>query len=336
MNKGNRILNSHGLSGEWFSGISSLFTKKNPGKWAFLPAIVLVVMFTSGAALAWNSPQGTFDRTLTVNGPVNLEVLTHSGDVHIRAGSTGSLQIHGKIFVGNHWLIGGREDEVRAIAQNPPIRQEGNNIHIDYVDAHNISVDYEITVPADTTVRTRSGSGDLTLEGIHANVDLQTGSGDLKLTNLTGEIRLQTGSGNVRAHEISGTVKGGTGSGDVELEETGAGDIDLHTGSGNITARGVQGSFHGEAGSGDITAEGTQGGPWEMHTGSGNVHVRLPSNAGFDADISTSSGSIDVGAPVQTMVQGRVGDSQKSIRGQARGGGPLLRVQTGSGDIHIE
>ena len=301
-------------------------------------ALALFITTTlTGVALGWPStPQGTFDKTLQVSGPVDLEVLTHSGDVRVRAGSSGTVQIHGKIFVGNNWLSGGREGDVRAIAQNPPIRQEGNAIHIDYVDAHNISVDYEITVPADTTVRSHSGSGDQTIEGTRGNVDVQTGSGDVKLASVTGEIRLQTGSGNVRAHEVSGAVKGGTGSGDVEIEETGQGDIDMHTGSGNITARGVQGGFHGEAGSGDITAEGTQTATWEIHTGSGNVHVRLPSNAAFDADISTSSGSLDVGPPIEMTVQGRIGESRKSIRGKARGGGPLLRVRTGSGDIHIE
>lgn len=302
----------------------------------FQVLITMCLLFTASAALAWPSPQGTFDRTLTVNGPVNLEVLTHSGDVRVRAGSSGSVQIHGKIFVSNNWLMGRRDGDVHGIEQNPPIRQEGNTIHIDYVNAHNISVDYDITVPADTTVRTRSGSGDQTIEGTRGNADVQTGSGDVKLASLTGEVRLQTGSGDVRAHEISGAVKGGTGSGDVEIEETGQGDVDLHTGSGGITARGVKGAFHGETGSGDITAEGTQTGAWEIHTGSGNVHVRLPSNAGFDADISTSSGSIDVGAPVEMTVQGRVGESRKSIHGKARGGGPVLRVRTGSGDIHIE
>jgi DUF4097 and DUF4098 domain-containing protein YvlB len=232
--------------------------------------------------------------------------------------------------------MGRRQADVRCqIEQNPPIRQEGNSVHIEYVDMRNISVDYEITVPEETTVRTRSGSGDQLIEGTRGNVEVQTGSGDVKLTKLTGEIHVQTGSGNVRAREIAGTVKGGTGSGDVEIEETGPGDVDMHTGSGNIVARGVQGGFHGEAGSGDITAEGTQSGSWEIHTGSGNVHVRLPANAAFDADISTSSGTVDVGAPVEMTVQGRVGDMHKQIRGKVRGGGPLLRVRTGSGDINI-
>jgi len=298
--------------------------------------VAMFVLFTASAALAWPGPQGSFDKTLTVTGPVNLEVLTHSGDVRVRTGSSGTVQIHGKIFVGNNWLMGRREGDVHAIEQNPPIRQDGNTVHIDYVDAHNVSVEYEITVPADTSVRTRSGSGDQEIEGTHGNADVQTGSGDVKLTKVNGEIRLQTGSGDVRARDVTGSVKGETGSGDVEVEEAGPGNIDLHTGSGGITARGIQGSFHGEAGSGDITAEGTQTGSWEIQTGSGNVHVRLPSNAGFDADISTSSGNIDVGSAIEMTVQGRVGESHRSIRGKAHGGGQLLRVRTGSGDIHVE
>src|SRR5579864_1921808 len=298
-------------------------------------AIALVVLFASTIVFA-STPQGTFERTLTVSGPVDLEVLTRSGDVTVRAGSSGSVFIRGKIYVGDHWLGGNRDADVHEIEQHPPFRQDCNSIHIDYVNMHNISVTYEISVPAQTAVRTHSGSGDQTIEGTHGNVDTQTGSGNVKLANLTGEIRLQTGSGDIRARQISGAVRGGSGSGRIEVEEISSGDIDLHTGSGNINARGIQGSFRGETGSGDVTAEGTQSGSWEVRTGSGNVRLRLPANAAFDADISTSSGSIDVGAPIEMTVQGRVDNSHRQIRGKVRGGGPMLRVHTGSGDIHID
>jgi Putative adhesin len=304
-----------------------------PARSSFL-AIGLVVLLATFAAAS--TPQGTFEKTFQVGGPVNLEVQTHSGDIIVRSGPAGSVSIRGKIFVGDHWLAGNRHAEVAEIEQNPPLRQDGNSIHIDYVNARDISVDYEITVPADTTVNAHSGSGDQTIEGIHGNADLQSGSGDMRLTQLTGEIRVQTGSGDIRAREIAGPVRGGAGSGDIEVEETGAGDIDLHTSSGNITVRGIQGGFHAEAGSGDITAEGARMGAWEIRTGSGNMHVRLPANAAFDADISTSSGTLDIDAPITMTVQGRVQETRKHIVGKVRGGGPLLTLRTGSGDIHIE
>jgi hypothetical protein len=307
----------------------------NAARFSFL-AIALVVLFASTFAAASNTPQGTFEKTFSVSGPVDLEVQTRSGDIIVRSGPAGTVSIRGKIFVGDRWFGANRHADVAEIEQHPPLRQDGNSIHIDYVSVRDISVDYEITVPADTTLRAHTGSGDQTIEGIHGNADLQSGSGDMKLSQLTGEIRLQTGSGDVRAQQIAGPVRGGAGSGDIEVEETGPGDIDLHTGSGNVTVRGIQGAFRAEAGSGDITAEGTQTGAWEIRTGSGNVHVRLPANAAFDANISTSSGTLDVDAPVTMTVQGRVQETRKQIIGKVRGGGPLLTLHTGSGDIHIE
>lgn len=300
-----------------------------------LQAGALTLLLASASAFA-SSPQGTFEKTFQVSGPVDLEVLTRSGDITVRNGPSGSVFIRGKIYVGDRWLFGRRQGDVSEIQQHPPLRQEGNSIHVDYVNVRDISVDYEIAVPPDTTVRTRSGSGDQTVEGTRGNADLQSGSGDMRLANLTGEIRLQTGSGNVRGHDISGPIHGGAGSGDIQIDETGSGDIELHTGSGNITVRGIQGGLRADAGSGDITAEGTQSGAWEIRTGSGNVHVRLPGNAAFDAELTSSSGTIDVGPAIEMTVQGRVQESRKSIRGKVRGGGPVLSVRTGSGDIHIQ
>src|SRR5260370_22605257 len=240
-------------------------------------AIALVVLLAASFAAA-STPQGHFEKTFQVSGAVDLEVQTRSGDIIVRNGRAGSVSIRGKIYVGDHSLFGSRHTDVSDIEQHPPLRQDGNEIRIDYVNLLDISVDYEITVPEDTAVRTHTGSGDQTIEGTRGNADLQSGSGDMKLSRLTGEVRVQTGSGNVRAREISGSVRGGAGSGDIEIEETGKGDIDLHTGSGNITARSIQGAFRGRARSGGITAEGAQTGAWEMRTGSGDVDGPLSAN----------------------------------------------------------
>src|SRR6266566_4741213 len=137
----------------------------------------LVVALFATASLSAASVQGSFQKTFQVSGPVDLEVLTRSGDITVRTGPSGSVFIRGKIFVGDHWLFGKRQADVTEIQQHPPLRQDGNSIHIDYVNVRDISVDYEITVPAETALRTRSGSGDQTIEGIRGNADLQTGSG---------------------------------------------------------------------------------------------------------------------------------------------------------------
>ncbi len=297
--------------------------------------LALVALLPSGLALA-STAQGQFEKTFQVSGPVDLEVQTHSGDIMVRSGPAGAVTVRGKIYVGDHWLFGDRRAAVGEIERNPPLRQEGNSLRIDYVNGRDISVDYEITVPVDTTIRAHSGSGNQTVEGTRGNAELESGSGDLRLSQISGDVRIRTGSGNVRAREISGAVRGGAGSGDIEIDETGGGDIDLHTGSGNLTVRGVQGGLRLEAGSGDVTADGKPAGDWEIRTGSGNIQVRLPADAAFDADLATSSGTLDVDAPLATTVQGRVNDMHKQIIGKVHGGGPRLTLRTGSGDIHIE
>jgi Putative adhesin len=295
--------------------------------------MVVFVLATSLAGFA--SVIGTFDRSFQVSGPVDMEVLTRSGDITVRNGAAGSVSIHAKIHSGNSWFGGDHQAEVQELEKNPPIRQSGNGIRIDYVNLNNISIDYEITVPEDTTLRSHTGSGNQSIEGLKGNVELESGSGDLRLARLTGEMHFQTGSGNIKGRELSGPARIKAGSGDIEIEETGAGDVEIRTGSGNITVNGINGGFHAEAGSGDIHGQGSPKNMWSVRTGSGNVTLSVPSNAPFDVDISSNSGSVTVGHPVTTTIQGRIQESRKSVIGKVLGGGPVISVHTGSGDIQV-
>ena len=299
--------------------------------------VIRTLVFIIATSLAgFASVVGTFDRSFQVNGTVDLEVLTRSGDIIVRNGAAGTVSIHAKIHSGNSWLGGDHKAEVQQLQSNPPIRQNGNSIRIDYVNITNIAVDYEITAPENTAIRTHSGSGDQIVEGLKGNVDLESGSGDLKLARLTGEMRFQTGSGDVRGRELSGPARIKATSGDIEIEETGAGDVDVRTGSGDITVSGINGGFHAEAGSGDIHGKGLPKNMWNVRTGSGNVTLNVPSDAAFDVDISSNSGTVTLGHPVNTTVQGRIQESKKSVVGKVRGGGPAVSVHTGSGDVAVD
>ena len=298
-------------------------------------AATLLAFLSAATLLAAATVQGHFERTYQVTGPVNLEVLTHSGDVSVRSGPAGTVTITGRIHVGDRWFTK-RQADVGGIEKNPPIRQSGNSIHIDYVNYHDISVDYEITTPPDTTVQGHSGSGDQRVEGLRGKVDIETGSGDVRLRDISSEIRLHTGSGNVDASEISGPFTAEAGSGDIRAEEKGSGDVRVHTGSGTVELRGVKGTLWAESGSGDVNISGTNTGTWEVRTSSGNVEIELPHGSGFDLDASAGSGNVVVDRPVTMTIQGDLEKAQHTIRGKVDGGGPQLMVHTGSGDIRIQ
>jgi DUF4097 and DUF4098 domain-containing protein YvlB len=299
-------------------------------------ASVIALVFLIVTALASASEQGHFERTLQVSGAADLEVLTRSGNITIRSGSPGSVSITGHIHVGDRWFRGGRKEDVAEIEKNPPIQQRGNHVQIDYVNRQNISIDYEITAPPDTKVRTKSSSGDQTIEGMQVGIDVETGSGDVRLNDLAGDIRIHTGSGNVHARGASGPLEARAGSGDITIEEKSKGDVRLETGSGNIEARGVDGGLRATTGSGNVRVDGTPANSWTVKTGSGNAQLRLPQQASFDLDVSTSSGSVVVNHPVTTTVQGRIEDARKTIRGKVRGGGPEIAVHTGSGNVQVD
>jgi len=302
----------------------------------FHRATRVVAFFLATSLASFAGVVGTFDRSFQVNGNVDLEVLTRSGDITVRNGAAGTVSIHAKIHSNNSWFGGDHKAEVEELQKNPPIRQNGNSIRVDYVNLRDMSIDYEITVPENTAIRAHTGSGDQTIEGLKGNIDLESGSGDLRLARLSGEMRFQTGSGNVKGHELSGPARVKAGSGDIEIEEIGGGDVDIHTGSGNITVSGINGGFHAEAGSGDIRGKGLPKNTWSVRTGSGNVTLNVPSDAAFDVDISTNSGTVTLGHPVSTTLQGRVQESRKSVVGKVRGGGPMVSVHTSSGDVQVD
>jgi DUF4097 and DUF4098 domain-containing protein YvlB len=301
-----------------------------------LKSVVVISSLLLGTGMAVASEQGHFEKTLQVSGAADLEVLSHSGNVTVRSGSAGTVSIVGRIHVGDRWLRGGRQEDVEAIEKNPPISQSGNHVRIDYLNYRDISVDYEITAPPDTPLHVKTGSGDVTAEGMHAGVDVETGSGDVRLRELAGDLRVHTGSGNIEAKGAAGPLEARAGSGDIRIEQTSKGDVRVETGSGNVEVRGVDGGLRASTGSGDVQIDGRPTSNWSVKTGSGNTDLRLPGEAAFDVDLSTSSGSIVVAQPVTTTIQGRVEDAHKTIRGKVRGGGPEVAVHTGSGDIRID
>src|SRR5881296_323838 len=86
------------------------------------------------AAAAAAAVEGSFDRTLQVSGPTELEVRTGLGRIEVRGGSAGTVRIHGVIRArrDREWLGFDRsaEQEVRRLESNPPIEQDGAIIRV--------------------------------------------------------------------------------------------------------------------------------------------------------------------------------------------------------------
>jgi hypothetical protein len=297
---------------------------------------------------------GHFERTLQVSGPVDLDVTSGSGNITVHTGGSGSVSVSAKIHGSTSWFGGDVEDRIRRIEQNPPVEQQGNTIRIGHVEdrdlLRNISIDYDLTVPAQTKLSSHTGSGDqsingvqlpltaktgsgnVTLDNIGGDAQISSGSGDLKINGVKGSLHASTGSGNIRAQAVAGEMNASAGSGDVELHQTAPGDVKVNTGSGNVRLYGVNGGVKASTGSGDIEVEGQAAHEWRLGAGSGNITLRLPAQASFDLDAQTNSGSLHLKRPVTT--QGTI--SRTHIQGKVGNGGVPVNARTGSGDIALD
>jgi hypothetical protein len=242
-------------------------------------------------------PEGRFERTLSVNGPVDLGVRTGSGDVDIRVGAADRVQVVGRITASRQLFRGNVIEDIRQIEKTPPIEQAGNVIRIGNTNSdpryREISISYELLVPPNTQINSRTGSGDQRIGHVNGTVRAQTGSGDIQIDGAGGGLDALTGSGDIRVDAVGGMVKAQTGSGDVDVAQIQKADVDVQTGS-------------------------------------GDVRLRLPADAAFTLSARTGSGSIDTNHPLQAE-----GRRRNRLEGVVRGGGHRVDVTTGSGSIEI-
>lgn len=278
------------------------------------PLLLTAVLSVSTVALADN----TFDKTLNVSGPADIYVATGSGNIHVVPGNGGQIHIVGHVHAG--WSsFGDVNSRVQRIVENPPITQSGNTVRVGEVTDHslfnNISIDYEINVPADTAL------------------DLHSGSGDVEVNNVGRFLKAGSGSGGIRVRGSHGPIDIESGSGDLQVDDAGAGDVKAKTGSGSIRVNGFSGSFTARTGSGDIEALGRLQNGGMITTGSGDVRLHLTPDSRFTVEAATGSGDIRVKMP--GVVAANTDTSRHHVTTDVNGGGPALQIRTGSGDIEI-
>jgi DUF4097 and DUF4098 domain-containing protein YvlB len=317
-----------------------------------LAAIVIASLAPAPHAAA-QSAEGSFERTLKVTGPVELNIQSGAGGIHVREGAGGTVTIAARLRPSNAWLARDVEAQIRQIEKNPPIEQTGNAIRVGrFADgslSRNVSITYDVTVPTQSSVTAKNGSGAIEINDLGGPVDATTGSGGITIGRIAGRVAAstgsggivvsgaggltaKTGSGSIRATAVAGDVTASSGSGSVQVDLTGKGNVDVSSSSGSVAVTGVNGAAQVSTSSSSLEVEGRPSGPWNVRSSSGRVTLRLPPDAAFDLDAHVSSGKIETAHPL--TIKGTV--DKRSLQGQVRGGGPLVSVRTSSGGIRIQ
>jgi hypothetical protein len=131
------------------------------------------------------------------------------------------------------------------------------------------------------------------------------------------DLHLEADNGGIHVEDVTTTAELQTMNGGIHLKGVG----------GNVRGRTTNGGLH-------VALEGSQ---WEgegldLTTTNGGVHLELPADYNARLETSTVNGRVHADLPVVGQRRGSVGGRIDTDLGR---GGPLLRLQTTNGGIHI-
>lgn len=202
------------------------------------------------------------------------------------------------------------------------------------------------------------------------NVDLNATGGDISVADLIGDVRVRTSGGSLRFQSITGTVLGHTSGGSVEAVDV-TGDVQVRTSGGSIRFGAIRGFVSGRTSGGSIKGTDCNGGTdvrtsggniWlggigknvnartsggsiqavmktqpqsecSLRTSGGGITCTLTPDVTVDLEAKTSGGRVSTDFAVESVIQGKV--PKNRLEGRINGGGPLLKLRTSGGNIHL-
>jgi len=317
---------------------------------------LLILGLSPTSSIAKEKFEEKFEKTVALAKDGKVYLSNIAGDIDVKTWDRGEVKIDA-LKVSKHSSMDKAKEYAGLVKIE--VTEEGGTLSIMTKYPKNgpknmsVSVDFNLMIPAGATADINSVSGDLTLANIGGAAKAETVSGDVTLEKIGGALKGKTVSGNVT---VMGAAKGAyckSVSGDVKVDDVN-GDAELYTVSGTIEAGSVKGSITAENTSGDvklidvtdakvIKAKTLSGdvdyvgviysdGSYNFKSHSGDVLLTVPSDAAFDLEAKTFSGSIE--SDFEITLTGKI--SKKELKGSVNGGGATLEVKTFSGDVHMK
>ena len=317
----------------------------------WIPGALLVYAALALSPALATAADNTFERTISVSGPVRLELSNSSGNVDIRGSADGKVHIFGKVTAG--WSVfGGSEKSMQEVVANPPIEQHENVVHIGRNNSmfKNVSIEYKIEVPHDTEIDAGVASGGMTIDNVRGPVKASSASGYLHVYRVERDTQISAASGAIDASGIGGILRVNSASGDIALADV-KGELTVSAASGSIRvtnpadrveASSASGSIevmgakndvkvHAISGSVNVSGDPSASRFWELKSVSGSVDIHVPPSASFLLTAETTSGDIRTNIPVILEEQGK-----HSLRAHIGSSSGRIEVHTVSGGVDVQ
>ncbi|MEO1050027.1 MAG: DUF4097 family beta strand repeat-containing protein [Bacteroidota bacterium] len=214
--------------------------------------------------------------TKTFSGITDVRLTTSSGNGTIKKGSGKTV----KVTVSHTYKKG----------YNPIFEKSGSRLTLkeDFGSgSHSGTSNWTLEVPDGINLKFKTGSGDLSIEGLDIEVNAYLGSGDILLRDLQGDVKARTGSGDIEGYDLEAEIDFDSGSGDVEIENS-AGLFKVNVGSGDLDINDV-----------NITESSS------FISGSGDIKVKLSNELNQSISVNSGSGNVTLdfnGTPISGYI----------------------------------
>lgn len=305
-----------------------------------LTAALLLLVFAFAAAK--EKYEEKFEKTMSLPKDGKVHISNISGDITIATWGQDQVKIDALKVSKADTATKAKENAAKVTIE---AMMEGNVLRIETKypksekmwkgESLNVSVAYNLTIPAGAAVKAKNISGDVTAENLGGAADLgaisgnvklkkaakgadcNTVSGDLDVLDISGDVFLKSVSGTITASMIKGSIQAESVSGDLTLTEVSeAGTVRAKALSGGVVYRGSI----------------NKAGSYNLKSHSGSIDMSIPADSAFDFEAETFSGGITTDFEIK--VSGKI--SPKELMGVVNGGGATVKLSSFSGDIRLK
>lgn len=294
----------------------------------------------------------SFKEDYRVSSNPKLEISTSDGDIQVKPGNEGDIEVYYIVHKGNSFLNISKEELEEhvtiTITHNDNLLdisvKNKNNLNWNWNNYYNVS--FKIIAPSTTSCYLKSSDGDIYLSGLNADQKCRTSDGDIGAKKINGKLSMITSDGDISAIGIYGDMNFETSDGDVDVESiegaatiiTSDGDISINdvvgavkavTSDGDIIATNCAGSVIASSSDGDIRAEFNKvKGKLSFVTSDGDINVAIPEGLGMDLKLK--------GETLRTPKMNFSGKTDKyRIEGDVNGGGVPVELITSDGTVTL-
>ncbi|MCW5882934.1 MAG: DUF4097 family beta strand repeat protein [Anaerolineae bacterium] len=244
-----------------------------------------------------------------------LVIRTGNGRTEVRAGEGRTIQVEATKRAS------GPNAQQKLAGILLDMSQSGETVRLGYqysgptslLGQGGIAVDYLVTVPRTTAVDIEADNGEVTVDGVAAEVNARSANGAVTIRSVEGPVRVEADNGRMTIDRTRGLLDVQTNNGAIDATVTQADNMRLRSRNGAVTFAGALGA-----------------GPHEIQSSNGAVTVTVPADQKLQLDVQTDNGAINNSLPLTNAQTDR-----RRLTGALGSGGPLLTVRTNNGRVTL-